>query len=201
MLLHAFIAASRANGPGLCAVVFFQGCTLACRGCFNPETHAFAGTEVTVDAVAERVLNAHKEHGLEGVTFSGGEPMQQAPALLELMQILRQQVPNLSFGMFSGYTDLELVLGRYSIWGRDYSELDRRRLWEEIRTHLDFAVLGRFNESQPSGLPLRTSRSQALRMLTSRYDVKDFGPQSVEVIVYPDGRAEVTGFPILGLPW
>jgi hypothetical protein len=38
-------------------------------------------------------------------------------------------------------------------------------------------------------------------MLTSRYDVKDFGPQSVEVIVYPDGRAEVTGFPILGLPW
>lgn len=127
--------------------------------------------------------------------------MQQAPALLELMQILRQQVPNLSFGMFSGYTDLELVLGRYSIWGRDDSETERRRLWEEIREHLDFAVLGRFNEAQPSGLPLRTSRSQALRMLTSRYDVRDFGPQSVEVTVHPDGRAEVTGFPILGLPW
>jgi hypothetical protein len=38
-------------------------------------------------------------------------------------------------------------------------------------------------------------------MLTSRYGVKDYGPQSVEVIVHPGGRAEVTGFPILGLPW
>jgi hypothetical protein len=62
-------------------------------------------------------------------------------------------------------------------------------------------VLGRFNETQPSALPLRTSRSQALRMLTSRYGVKDYSPQAVEVIVHPGGRAEVTGFPILGLPW
>jgi len=201
MLLHAFIPASRANGPGLRAVVFFQGCTLACRGCFNPETHPFAGTEVIVDAVADKVLRAQKEHGVEGVTFSGGEPMQQAPALLELIQTLHQQVPSLSFGLFSGYSDLDLVLGRYSIWGRDYSEEYRRRFWQEIREHLDFAVLGRFNEAQPCGMPLRTSRSKALRMLSSRYSVKDYGPQSVEVFIHSDGRAQVTGFPILGLPW
>jgi anaerobic ribonucleoside-triphosphate reductase activating protein len=201
MLLHGFIPASRANGPGLRAVVFFQGCTLACRGCFNPETHPFAGTEVIVDAVADKVLRAQKEHGVEGVTFSGGEPMQQAPALLELIQTLHQQVPSLSFGLFSGYSDLDLVLGRYSIWGRDYSEEYRRRFWQEIREHLDFAVLGRFNEAQPCGMPLRTSRSKALRMLSSRYSVKDYGPQSVEVFIHSDGRAQVTGFPILGLPW
>jgi len=201
MLLHAFIPASRANGPGLRAVVFFQGCTLACPGCFNPDTHPFTGTEVSVHAVAERVVRAYNEYKLEGVTFSGGEPMQQAPALLELMQTLRQQVPSVSFGLFSGYSGLELVLGRYSIWGGDYSEPDRKRFWEAICKHLDFAVLGRFNETQPSGLPLCTSRSKALRMLTSRYGVKDYGPQSVEVIIHSDGRAEVTGFPILGLPW
>jgi anaerobic ribonucleoside-triphosphate reductase activating protein len=201
MLLPAFIPASRANGPGLRSVVFFQGCTLACQNCFNPDSHPFTGADVTVLTVADQVSQAHKEHAVEGVTFSGGEPMQQAPALLELMQTLRQQVPNLSFGMFSGYGEWELALGRYWTWGRDYSEPDRRRLWEEIRAQLDFAVLGRFNETQPSALPLRTSRSQALRMLTSRYGVKDYGPQSVEVIVHPDGRAEVTGFPILGLPW
>ena len=201
MLLHAFIPASRANGPGLRAVVFFQGCTLACRACFNPATHPFTGTEVSVHVVAERVVRAYNEYKLEGVTFSGGEPMQQAPALLELMQTLRQQVPSLSFGLFSGYGEWELALGRYWTWGCDYSELDRRRFWKEIREHLDFAVLGPFNETQPSGLPLCTSRSKALRMLTSRYGVKDYSPQSVEVIIHSDGRAEVTGFPILGLPW
>lgn len=88
------------------------------------------------------------------------------------METLRQQLPSLSFGLFSGYSDLELVLGRYSIWGRDYSEPDRRRLWEQIREYLDFAVLGRYNEAQPSGLPLCTSRTKALRMLSSRYGAK-----------------------------
>jgi len=200
MLLHALIPASRANGPGLRTVVFFQGCTLGCSNCFNPDSHSFSGADVTVLAVAEQVLQAHQEHATEGVTFSGGEPMQQAPALLELIQTLHQQVPSLSFGLFSGYGEIELVMGDYWIRGHDYSEPDRRRLWQEIRAHLDFAVLGRFNETQPSALPLRTSRSQALRMLTSRYGVKDYGPQSVEVIVHPDGRAEITGFPILGLP-
>ena len=79
MLLHALIPASLANGPGLRAVVFFQGCTLACPGCFNPGTHPFAGTEISVLALAERVVRAYREYKLEGVTFSGGEPMQQAP--------------------------------------------------------------------------------------------------------------------------
>lgn len=89
MLLHALIPASRANGPGLRAVVFFQGCSLGCRACWNPQSHAFRGREVIVDAVAHVVLRAHKEHTLEGVTFSGGEPMQQADSLLALMQNLR----------------------------------------------------------------------------------------------------------------
>jgi pyruvate-formate lyase-activating enzyme len=37
--VRAFEPASRANGPGLRAVVWFQGCTRACPGCFNPATH------------------------------------------------------------------------------------------------------------------------------------------------------------------
>jgi anaerobic ribonucleoside-triphosphate reductase activating protein len=48
MLLHAFVPGSRANGPGLRAVVFFQGCVLQCSGCWNPETHRFRGLDVPV---------------------------------------------------------------------------------------------------------------------------------------------------------
>ena len=82
MLLHALIPASRANGPGLRAVVFFQGCSLGCPKCWNPKTHPFHGAEVTVDAVVQEVLRAQAQHAIEGVTFSGGEPMQQADSLL-----------------------------------------------------------------------------------------------------------------------
>jgi len=201
MLLHALIPASRANGPGLCAVVFFQGCTLGCPGCWNHETHPFRGAEVIVDAVVQEVLRVQAQHALEGVTFSGGEPMQQADSLLTLMDTLRQRAPDLSFGMFSGYTEYELALGQYWTWGCDYSEWVRGRLWRTIQAYLDFAVLGPFNQTQPCILPLRTSRNQVLRLFSGRYNMQDFSEQLVEVTVHTDGRAELTGFPTLGLPW
>jgi pyruvate-formate lyase-activating enzyme len=43
MLIHGFVAHSRVNGPGMRAVVYFQGCNLGCAGCWNPGTHAFIG--------------------------------------------------------------------------------------------------------------------------------------------------------------
>jgi anaerobic ribonucleoside-triphosphate reductase activating protein len=129
MLLHALIPASRANGPGQRTVVFFQGCKLGCVGCWNPRSHHFHGAEIKVDAVAQEVLRSRQKHTLEGVTFSGGEPMQQAGSLLGLMHSLRRQVPELSFGMFSGYAEHELAKGRYWIWGDGSSEQHRKRLW------------------------------------------------------------------------
>jgi len=200
MLLHAFIPASRANGPGLRAVVFSQGCSLGCPGCWNPSSHAFQGTDLGLEDVAERLLRAHADYGLEGVTFSGGEPMQQAECLLEIMNRLRAAAPSLSFGMFSGYAERELDHGRY--WLRQPLPVsDKQLLWQEIRSRLDFAVLGRFNQALTSNAPLRTSRNQVLRLFTARYAEADFPEQTIEVNIHADGRAEVTGFPTLGLPW
>jgi len=201
MLLHALIPASRANGPGIRAVVFFQGCSIGCPKCWNPLTHQFRGTEATIDVIAQEVLRSRQEHKLEGITFSGGEPMQQADSLLGLIQCLRQQAPELSFGMFSGYAEPELAKGQYWIWGDGSSEPARKRLWQEIRACLDFTILGRFNQAQPSSLPLRTSRNQVLRLFSDRYTPADFSEELIEVSIHEGGRAEVTGFPILGLPW
>src|SRR5208337_2692941 len=198
MLLHALIPASRANGPGLRAVVFFQGCKVGCVGCWNPATHQFRGTEATIDVVAQEVLRSRQEHRLEGITFSGGEPMQQADSLLRLIQRLRRQAPELSFGMFSGYAEHELAKGRYWIWGGVSSEQRRKRLWQEIRACLDFAILGRFNQAQPSSLPLRTSRNQVLRLFSDRYTPADFSEQLTEISIKDGGQVEVSGFPTLG---
>ncbi len=201
MLLHALIPASRANGPGIRAVVFFQGCSIGCPKCWNPLTHQFRGTEATIDVIAQEVLRSRQEHKLEGITFSGGEPMQQAGSLLGLIQCLRQQAPELSFGMFSGYAEHELAKGHYWVWGDDPSEPRRKRLWQEIRACLDFAILGRFNQAQPSNMPLRTSRNQVLWLFSDRYTPADFSEQLTEVSIKEGGLVEVTGFPTLGLPW
>jgi hypothetical protein len=127
--------------------------------------------------------------------------MQQADSLLRLIQCFHQLAPELSFGMFSGYAEHKLAQGQYWIWGDGSSEQRRKRLWQEIRGCLDFAILGRFIQGQPSNLPLRTSRNQVLQLFTNRYTPADFSEQLTEVSIHEGGRAEVTGFPTLGLPW
>ena len=201
MSLHALIPASRANGPGLRAVVFFQGSSLGCSGGFNPQTHHFHGAELTADSVSQEVLRSRQEHTLEGVTFSGGEPMQQAGSLLGLMQCLRRQALGLSFGMFCGYGERELSQGRYWVWNHNNSEHQMRYLWRKVRSYLDFAILGRFNQAQPSSAPLRTSHNQVMHLFSDRYTAADFSEQLTEVTTKKGGLAEVTGFPTLGLPW
>jgi len=53
--------------------------------------------------MAERIL---RTPGIEGVTYSGGEPMIQAEPLYTLSQILRSQ--GLSILCYTGYTLTEL---------------------------------------------------------------------------------------------
>ena len=99
--LHALVEASRANGPGRRAVLWTQGCSLGCAGCFNPQTHSFSGEPVAVDKLFE-CLAAMADH-LEGITVSGGEPLQQPRALLALLKRVRAETP-LSIIVFTGYT-------------------------------------------------------------------------------------------------
>ena len=93
MLLHAIMPASRANGPGLRCVVFVQGCNLNCPGCWNVLSHAFHGTDLAIEAVLAELVNCHRQYSLDGVTFSGGEPMQQAEDLANLLRCLRSALP------------------------------------------------------------------------------------------------------------
>lgn len=197
MLIHGFVAGSRVNGPGLRAVVFSQGCTVGCRSCWNPETHAFTGVEQTAEQVVERVLSAHLVTRLEGVTFSGGEPMQQAPGLRELISALRQELPDLSFGMYSGYSLRELNSGRYGT-RFELSERAKQHLWEDVKRQLDFAVLGRYVAARGAALPLRTSTNQELQLFTDRYSSRDFRPLEVEVHIDSEGLVQLTGFPVVG---
>lgn len=174
--LHAFESASRANGPGLRFVVWFQGCTLGCPGCFNPKTHGAAGgMEMDTVALAEQLLA--KPNGIEGVSFSGGEPFQQPEALLALLDRLAGS--GLSMLAFSGYT---------------HAEIQRQPLGPAILARLDVLIAGRYLQSRHQGRGLLGSTNQAVHLLTGRYTPKDIGatPTS-EIILHRDGRITVSG--------
>jgi len=115
------------DGPGFRYVLFVQGCPHRCKGCHNPESHdPDGGFDMTVDEVfAEIMENPH----LAGVTFSGGEPFEQVPALLELGKKIR--AAGLSLMSYTGYT---------------YDELKARKdpATDELMDMLDILVDGRF---------------------------------------------------------
>ena len=70
------------DGPGFRLAVFTQGCPHHCPGCHNPETHDSQGGH---DAdTAEIIAAMQKNPLLAGVTLTGGEPMMQPQACLEL---------------------------------------------------------------------------------------------------------------------
>src|SRR5262245_28653368 len=199
MLIHGLVTESRVNGPDLRSVVYFQGCTLGCRSCWNPDMHSFSGAERSVAEIADSVILANDAHAVDGVTFSGGEPMQQTDGLLALIETLGARLPWLSFGMYSGYSEQELACGVY--WCRsELSQAARQQIWRTIRSHLDFAVLGRYVAARPSPLPLRSSSNQKLALFSNRYREEDFGPQELEIQIGGEGAVQMTGFPSLGTP-
>ena len=84
--LAGFLARSGVNGPGIRAVVWVQGCPFRCKGCFNERFQPFSpATGIPVDTLAGTILALP---GIDGVTFSGGEPFAQAGPLAELALML-----------------------------------------------------------------------------------------------------------------
>lgn len=185
------------NGPGQRAVIWVQGCSLGCAGCWNVESHSSAGDHaVDVGVLVEWVRALWLANAVSGLTLSGGEPMEQAAELAAFLDAMHGRVPALSIGLFSGYAETELVQGRFHA-DSSLSGTERAALWQRIRGHLDFAVLGRYNQRQPSRQPLVTSRNQRLVLVSVRYTAGDFTAQCVEITIGAEGLTQVTGFPVL----
>lgn len=193
MRIHGKIASSGVNGPGKRAVVWTQGCNLACPGCWNPNTHdAAAGESIYVSDLVDWLV---KQKGIEGYTFSGGEPMQQALELNVLVRCLKNRFPERSIGMYTGYTEKELETGQYHSWDSKVTQSLKQLLWKEVKENLDWAVMGRYNELKQINKPLVTSSNQELRLFTDRYKASDFPPQRVEFSITAGGLVTLTGFP------
>lgn len=90
------------DGPGIRTTVFLKGCPLRCLWCQNPEglefgsadpSHSGKVREVSPEDLAGELLAdlVFFETSGGGVTFSGGEPLAQAEALVQTARILRSQ--------------------------------------------------------------------------------------------------------------
>jgi len=172
---------SAANGPGERFVLWVQGCPLTCPGCWNPDTWSFERRDLrSVDDLVTVILATE---GIEGVTFTGGEPFAQARALAALAK--RVRAAGLSVFVFTGY---------------DLDELTRPE-HHELLAVTDVVVAGRYVEAErTNGLAWRGSTNQRVHFLSKRYGPNNMSEVAqVEFHIAKDGTLTVTGFPAADL--
>ena len=89
LAIHAILKQSEVNGPGLREVIWTQGCTKACPGCFNPETWAPGKAEGNPLVLADFLFSSRPD----GLTLTGGDPLEQPEALLDFLEELHRGEP------------------------------------------------------------------------------------------------------------
>ena len=139
---------SLVNGPGMRRVFFAQGCKHNCMECFNPDTHDFnGGEERDMDELIRETLS---NPILRGVTFSGGDPWEQADKFAYMAKAFKEK--ELDIWCYTGYTY------EYIIENKD-KKLERYGLLNNI----DVLVDGKFEEEKmQEGLKFKGSTNQRI---------------------------------------
>jgi len=162
-----FLISTGVNGPGKRFVIWFQGCLLRCKGCFNPELwDEKGGILMSIDDVMECISCAK---GIDGVTFTGGEPLMQVEPLLELTKRIKEK--GLTILCYTGYTYEEIMSGR--VPGV-----------KELLKWFDILIDGPYKEEEKAPLLWRGSKNQKVYFLTERY-------KYLEPLVLREGLREV----------
>ncbi len=182
----AVVDVTEAEGPGARFAVWVQGCSIRCPGCCNP--HMFdpgGGAAVGPGELLARLDRVRDR--VEGVTLLGGEPFEQAEALVPFARAVRER--GLSVVAFSGY-------------GHDDLRAGRPPGSPGLLAELDVLVDGPF----VAAIPERERRwagssNQRFRFLTGRYSpgVERIAPgtpdRTVELRIGIDGTMEWSGWP------
>lgn len=104
------------NGQGLRVVLWVSGCNHRCDECQNTITwDVNNGVEFDEDAEKE-LLDDLKKNYVEGVTFSGGDPLhtQNRDEITRLAKKIKDEFPSKDIWLYTGYLweeikDLEIV--------------------------------------------------------------------------------------------
>jgi anaerobic ribonucleoside-triphosphate reductase activating protein len=172
-----------ALGFGRRVGVWFQGCSIRCRGCISLDTWAPARGVTSVGAVIDAVQPWLAE--ADGLTVTGGEPFDQPAALEVLLKEIRPRLAG-DVLVFSGHPFERL------------GPLLRR-----MEGLVDAIVTDPFDAQAPQTLALRGSDNQRLQRLTALGHAR-YGDEPIEVapaldvMVDADGTVWMAGIPRRG---
>ena len=170
---------TQVEGPGNRFCIWVQGCKRHCKGCWAKDTWEFGvGTKYSVEELFSQIKEVEN---IEGVTFLGGEPFEQAQEL----SLLASKVKSLGLSVlcFTGYTIDEL----------------RAKNDESVNSLLaciDLLIDGGFEEEKfDLSRPWVGSSNQQYHYLSDVYSPEVIlqYKNKIEARIAADGRLEVNG--------
>ncbi len=177
--VYKIIANTTVEGPGIRFCIWVQGCNKHCSGCWAKDTWNFGvGSKYNVEELFSLIK---QETQIEGVTFLGGEPFEQAKELAVLAQMIKSA--GLSVVCFTGYTLEELRLK---------NSADINSFLENI----DLLIDGGFEKEKfDLSRPWVGSSNQRFIFLTDRYNQEEISlyKNKIEVRISQDGKTEING--------
>ena len=176
MNIHAY-KISRVNGPGNRFTLWTQGCSKGCSDCFNPETWS---NKNNISLTPLEIFEHIKELDIDGVTITGGDPLEQEEELLLLLKLLDTLSLSKGVILFSGFT---------------YDEIRENKIREECCSYIDVLIDGRYEKDKRISSGIKGSSNQNVIYFSSKIKEEELLiDQEVEVCLEED-IISVTGFP------
>lgn len=128
--INSYIPISTVEGPNKRFVIWVQGCSLKCSGCAN--SHMWDKNSGTVFDT-EDIINLIKKYSekIEGITFLGGEPLEQIKPVIEISKSAQKM--GLTVMLFTGYK---------------LSQIKENNDFQELSKYIDILIDGPFEKEK-----------------------------------------------------
>lgn len=147
------------NGLGCRVTIWCAGCSHHCPGCHNQHTWSYNQGKCIEDPnVIESILKEAEKPYIKGITFSGGDPLDQSYEALQQLErfikIFKEELPGKDIWIYSGEV---------------FEELIKTPVKRRILKKCDFLVDGPFiQELKDPDLPFRGSKNQRIIDLSEK---------------------------------
>lgn len=136
-------------GPGNRLVIWTIGCSKHCPHCANKELWGKDDDrDIPVRDLFDLILSNVDMEKVDGITFTGGDPMEQLDELLEIAEMLRQHVSDVL--VYTGFTWQELM-------DREPEKIER--ISQLVSVLIDGRYIDELNDGK---CPLRGSTNQRI---------------------------------------
>ena len=176
--INSYIPITNVEGVGTRFAIWVQGCSIRCEGCANYHMWDKNGGKLFDTSEIFELIKSYKDK-IEGMTFLGGEPLEQIEAVTEIAKNV--QNIGLSVILFTGY---------------NYQDKIQEEKFQALIKYVDILIDGNFKKDKLDySRAWVGSSNQNYYFLTDKYDKSVIYKykNKIEVRITKDNKVLMTG--------